>query len=303
MREIESGILTVAGGGGWLYDGEPWTAPAPFYAVLGDPITHSLSPRIQNAALQDRQLVNEYRAIQINTGQLALLKEKSWSPQLAGFNVTSPLKEEVARLCQGRTDVARQLGAVNTVKVEDGKWLGHNTDSGGITAVLAQAWTATQLPTKAIVLGAGGSARAAIRALDEWGVQSIEVRNRSAAGRDRIAQWLAGDCWQPASAEIQVAELLPREQQAAPSEPTVWVVCLAGCVETLPYLPDTVGDAPCYLLDLRYGDQLPATSLAPLGCDASDGKPVLLMQGGLSFAWWFGPPLPWRAMMNALNDC
>jgi hypothetical protein len=57
---------------------------------------------------------------------------------------------------------------------------------------------------------------------------------------------------------------------------------------------------PAFLLDLRYGDVLPPDD-PPLGCGFADGKPVLLMQGGLSFAWWFGPPVPWSAMRDALS--
>jgi len=293
-------VLQLAAGGGWLRGGETWSPPAPFYAVVGDPIAHSLSPTLQNAALRDREIVNEYLPAHIPAGELARLIDRSWAPQLAGFNVTAPLKEEASALCDGRTDVARELGAVNTVKVENDHWLGHNTDSGGVAAVLAQAWIPATVPARAIVLGAGGSARAAVRALDEWGVKSVAVQNRSAAGRRRFGNWLDGDTWTPQIAEIEITELVPRARQSTPDEPTVWVVCLAGGVDALRYLPDTAGDTHCLLLDLRYGDQLPAGATKPLGFDFADGKPVLLMQGGLSFAWWFGPPLPWQAMLAAM---
>jgi len=84
------------------------------------------------------------------------------------------------------------------------------------------------------------------------------------------------------------------------NEAVVWVCCLAGGVSARPFLPDAAPKGEALLLDLRYGDQLPSDQ-APLGFDFSDGKPVLLMQGGLSFAWWFGPPIPWDAMRQALG--
>jgi shikimate 5-dehydrogenase len=67
----------------------------------------------------------------------------------------------------------------------------------------------------------------------------------------------------------------------------------------MPFLPVAAGEEAALLLDLRYGDQLP-TGNPPLGFTCLDGLPVLLVQGGLSFAWWFGPPVPWAVMREAL---
>ncbi len=280
---------------GWLLEGRTWESNGPLFAVLGDPVAHSLSPALQNAALADREIDALYMPVRLGPGQLADLKGRAADLQLAGFNVTAPLKEAVAALCDGRTDQARQLGAVNTVKVEDGKWLGHNTDSGGILSVLSEAWRRDEQPVRAVVLGAGGSARAAVDALARWGIPLIEVWNRSVAGRDRFRNWVNK---QDYSESVRIAGL-PGERPSPMDEPAVWVCCLAGGVSALPWLPDAAGSGGSLLLDLRYGHQLPREEM-PLGFDFSDGKPVLLMQGGLSFAWWFGPPVPWAAMREAL---
>ncbi len=287
--------VVTYGRGGWRRGGEPWRPDQPFYAVVGDPIGHSLSPAMQNAALDDRELPHEYVALQVAAADLAALKRETRDGLLAGFNVTAPHKEAVAALCDGRTDQARDLGAVNTVKVEDGRWLGHNTDSGGVLAVLTQAWQGETPPLRGVVLGAGGSGRAGLDALLRWEVPQLELRNRSAAGRERAAAWLKSR-----GLGERVAVLpLETEGEAPPLVPTVWVCCLAGGVPCVPYLPVAAGAQHALLLDLRYGDQRPAESL-PLGVRDSDGLPVLMMQGGLSFAWWFGPPVPWTAMRSAL---
>lgn len=284
------------GSEGWLQDGHLWEPNGPFYAVMGDPIGHSRSPAMQNAALAEREIDADYLPMRMSVGQLAQLKKSDAGQLLAGFNATAPLKEAVASLCDGRTDQARGLGAVNTVKVEDGKWLGHNTDSGGILAVLSQAWVAEEQPQRAVVLGAGGSARAAVDALARWGIPAIEVRNRSASGQDRFRTWAKK---QEYGDRVQVGGL-QADREAVPEAPVVWVCCLAGGVPSSPFLPDAAGSGGALLLDLRYGDQLPDDS-PPLGFQFSDGKPVLLMQGGLSFTWWFGPPVPWVAMREALG--
>jgi shikimate dehydrogenase len=282
-------------GDDWLLEGQLWEPHGGFYAVLGDPIGHSRSPAIQNAALAEREIDADYMAVRISAGQLAGLKQGPAGELLRGFNVTAPLKEAVSALCDGRTDQARILGAVNTVKVEDGKWLGHNTDSGGVLTVLSEGWPFAAEPARAVVLGAGGSARAAVDALARWGVEDIEVRNRSRAGQERFSAW-AGK--QEYADRVKVTGLLPADREAG-GEPTVWICCLAGGVALQPFLPDAAGEQGDFLLDLRYGDQLPEEDL-PLGFRTSNGLPVLLMQGGLSFAWWFGPPVPWQAMREAL---
>ena len=84
---------------GWLREGRPWTPSLPFYAVVGDPISHSLSPRMQAAALAERQLAHEYLALEVAADQLAELKARTAVTTgftLAGFNVTARHKEAVA---------------------------------------------------------------------------------------------------------------------------------------------------------------------------------------------------------------
>ncbi|MEN8007039.1 MAG: hypothetical protein ABFS42_08485 [Candidatus Krumholzibacteriota bacterium] len=284
------------GAEGWLRNGEVWQPLRPFYGVMGNPVGHSLSPAMQNAALIEREIDAEYLAIRMEPGRLRHLKDGEASRFLAGFNVTAPLKEAVAALCDGRTDQARDTGAVNTVRLDEGKWLGHNTDSGGILTVLSQAWPGESPPARAVVLGAGGSARAAVDALVRWEVPGVEVKNRSQGGRDRITRWLAD---RGLSAAVKVGPLVA-DGEPVPEVPTVWICCLASEVATSPFLPVASGADRSLLLDLRYGNQLPAGD-PPLGFIHLDGLPVLLMQGGLSFAWWFGPPVPWNAMRGALD--
>ncbi len=274
--------------------GEPWRPAGPFHAVVGWPVGHSLSPLLHNAALDDREIPGEYVALEVDAADLPRLKTDPAFASLAGFNVTAPHKEAVAALCDGRTDRARDLGAVNTVKVDQGRWLGHNTDSGGVLTVLSQAWQDAP-PPAAVVLGAGGSARAAVDALARWDVERIVVLNRSATGRERFAGWLADRTY---GDRVRVLAL-DQAVTDPPVAPIVWVCCLAGGVSAEPYLPPAAGAQPALLLDLRYGDQLPAAE-PPLGSRFVDGLPVLLMQGGLAFAWWHGPPVPWTAMQAAL---
>ncbi|MBU8870513.1 MAG: hypothetical protein KOO60_06580 [Gemmatimonadales bacterium] len=285
------------GPSGWVRNEIPWEPDASFFGVLGNPIEHSLSPAMHNAALAERELESEYLPIRLDADQVGRLKELPASAFLAGFNVTSPLKEVVAAICDDLTDQARVLEAVNAVKVEkNGSWRGHNTDSGGILSVLTEAWTETVPPVKATVLGTGGSARAAVDALTRWGVSTVTVQAHSAGGFERFEEWVR----KQENFQNVLVETLPAEPPEVPSEPAVWVCCLQGGVVSRPFLPDAGGDVSCLLLDLRYGSQLPSSTV-PLGFQFADGLPVLLMQGVLSFAWWFGPPIPMLSMRAALG--
>ncbi|MFH2053705.1 MAG: hypothetical protein ABIK96_14695 [bacterium] len=289
--------LVTLESGGLRRAGRPWRAEDPFLMVLGEPVVHSLSPAMQGAALKARGLPHEYLPCRLAPDQVPGFRGILEGTGLAGFNVTSPLKEIFLGVCDDLTDTAGRLGAVNTVKCgRDGRWIGHNTDSGGLLMVLTQKWGGGDPPARATVLGAGGSARAAVDALLRWGVPEVIVRTRSAGTRERFADWLAT---LPDGDAVETAVF----ESASPEPPTgdsVWISCLPGEVDVLPMLPVASSGKKCLLVDLRYGAQMPAYE-PPLGFERVDGLPLLLMQGGVAFAWWFGPPVPWAVMQQVLS--
>ena len=241
-----------------------------------------------------------YLPARIASGELGRLKRNPAQYRLAGFNVAAPLKEEAAVLCDSRTEAARDTESVNTVRVQGDLWLGHNTDCGSIHAVLTEAWDLPEPPAQAIILGSGVAARSAVYALFRWSVPHIAVFNRSPGGRRRMLRWL-DKFHTERSGQVEVAPLANAEPYATSAAPGVWICCLPASVAVSPFLPLAVASGHGLLLDLRYGRQLPNYE-PPWGCRLIDGKPVLLMKGGLSFAWWFGLPVPWHAMRAALNN-
>ena len=123
-----------------------------------------------------------------------------------------------------------------------------------------------------------------------------QLRQLAVQSSQDLQQWLSG---RGLSDTIKVGPLAAGTEPV-PEVTTIWICCLAAEVESVPYLPVASGKDRSLLLDLRYGNQLPGAE-PPLGFIHLDGLPVLLMQGGLSFAWWFGPPVPWTAMRESLG--
>jgi shikimate dehydrogenase len=297
MADVNPQTLTLApDASGWMCGGEPWCPAAPFYAVLGDPIAHSLSPLIQGAALRAEDIPFEYRAVRIEHHELALLLHNRSRLGLAGFNVTAPHKRAVADLCGELTDTAREAGAVNTVRVRDKGWVGHNTDVGGIREVLSDGLGATRCPD-GLVLGAGGAARAAVVALVQMRVESVRVLARPGESRDAMRAWLAaGDD------HLRKVSLLdwvdPPGNLFLPAK-FMCVSCVSKNVESPSSLVDP---ATCTLwLDMNYGDG----ARLPRGLPRDryrDGLSVLLGQGALSFTWWFDRAAPRRVMSDSLDS-
>ena len=152
--------------------------------VIGDPVLHSLSPRIHGAMLAELGLDVSYTARVVKKGGLP--EYLAWAKEngITGFNATMPHKEDLIPLLDGLGEDAARFGAVNTVCLRDGKWIGHNTDGEGCLAALKEAgmW-----PTRnVVVLGAGGAAKAMALKLASSGAERVWVCNRTLAKAEAL---------------------------------------------------------------------------------------------------------------------
>lgn len=148
--------------------------------VIGHPINHSKSPIIHNYWISKYGLNGEYVAIDIAPDALTQGVETLIAQGYKGFNVTIPHKQNIIPLCADIDDTARAIGAVNTVTIRDGKLYGSNTDAFGFIENLhVGAFGVDFVHRPAVVLGAGGAARAIVYSLLEAGAQKIILCNRS----------------------------------------------------------------------------------------------------------------------------
>ncbi|HPF34523.1 MAG TPA: shikimate dehydrogenase (NADP+) [Candidatus Krumholzibacteria bacterium] len=292
MADRRPQLLTLAPrAGALLSEGRPWRTKRILFGVVGDPVAHSLSPAFQNAALDAEDFVADYVRLQVRAEELPQFRKAAWGLGLRGFNVTVPHKERMSALCDAWTPEARRLGAVNTVRVRADGWTGHNTDVAGVIAAL-RPWEL--LPGfLGVVLGAGGSARAAAAALLDMGAERVVVAAREGASRQAFAAWLRDGGLDGAPVELAPwASLdLPRDRTAAA------VACVPEGVSVAPVLRSARG-ATSFLLDMRYGRQ--GVGKRPSGWHRQDGLQVLLHQGAAAFGWWFEMTPPLQLMERAL---
>lgn len=260
--------------------------------VLGDPVRHSLSPAMHNAALGELGLNWVYLALPTPAAQLAAVLEGLRAVECRGLNVTLPHKQAVARLCQGLSPLAERVGAVNTlIPLAEGGWEGTNTDVEGFLAPLrGQTWAGRE----ALVLGCGGSARAVVAALVELGLARIRV----AARRREPLEGFVADCrawapqlepleWAGLEAPLQTAALVVNTTpvgMASTSDPTSAGQCPLSPAELEALAPG------CSVYDLIYTPR-PTRLLeaaAARGCPTVDGLEMLVQQGAAALRLWSG---------------
>jgi shikimate dehydrogenase len=286
---------------------QPISGHTALVGVLGDPVRHSLSPAMHNAALAALGLDWVYLALPAPARELAGVVRGLAAMDCRGLNVTLPHKQAVAALCRELTPLAERLGAVNTlVPRGDGSWLGTNTDVEGFLAPLRRGGPAAWARARALVLGCGGSARAVVAGLVELGLgridvaarrpQALESFCRSWAGWAPQLQHLAWDALDARLGELDLLVNTTPVGMASSTDPDAARRCplLPGQLERLP--------AGCTVYDLIYTPRPTALlqAAAERGCRAVDGLEMLVQQGAAALKLWTGlPEVPVAAMRSA----
>lgn len=251
--------------------------------VMGWPVEHSLSPRVHGYWLEHHRIDGAYVPLTVAPEDLETALSALPALGFRGVNLTVPHKERALGLCPEVDDLARRIGAVNTVVVRDGKLVGSNSDAFGFLENLkagAPDWRADAAP--AVVLGAGGAARAVVTALVDAGAPEVRIVNRTRARAESLAASLDGalsvHAWDRRHATLSGAGLLVN-------------TTTLGMVGQPPLDLDLDGLPPDSLVtDLVY-----APLVTPLleaagarGNPVVDGLGMLLHQARLGFEAWFG---------------
>lgn len=278
--------------------------------IIGFPVAHSLSPRMQQAAFDACGIAARYTLWETAPADLPARIASLRAPEMLGANVTIPHKTAALALIDECDPLAARVGAINTIVNRNGRLIGYNTDVGGFMQALAanKEHPFHSQGQRAIILGTGGAARAAAFGLLEGGIAELTVLGRTAAHLIALLQHLQ------ASAPLVSAR--PAKLQATPlgsadanhflARADVLVnatsVGLHGN-DTQMLVDVRVLPADTLVMDMIFNP--PCTSLLRAararGCATLNGLTMLLYQGALAFEHWTGQIAPVEAMQRALG--
>lgn len=257
------------------------THAPPRYAVFGQPIAHSLSPRIHAAFGAQLGIAVDYRALEAGPSDFPTTLAAFADAGGRGANVTLPLKQDVLVLCTSLADRARHCGSVNTLLRRGDDWHGDSTDGAGLLRDLAGRHDFQPAGRRVLLFGVGGAARAAAFALIDAGVAELAIANRTAQRAQALAQALG-----PRARALELVGLAPIAAFDLAINATA-----AGHAGAAPPLPDGLLAADSLAYDLSYGAAARpflAVARAAGAGRTSDGLGMLVEQAAESFFLWHG---------------
>lgn len=262
-------------------------------AVVGDPIEHSLSPVLHNAAYAAMGLTDwRYDKVRVPQGALANFVaglDSAW----AGLSVTMPLKREALALAGEVSEIARVVGAANTLLFRDGEIVADNTDVPGMLDALATVGLSSA--QRVVVLGAGGTAQATMGALSQITTAPVVagVRDRGRAG-DLVAA--ASRC----GVDLQLQDMSDVERAMVAAD--LVISTLPGAAAD--HFADVALRTSAVVFDVVYKPWPTrfADAAAKRGCSIVSGLELLLQQAGYQVRLMTGRPVPLEAMRYALGE-
>jgi shikimate dehydrogenase len=269
------------------------------YAVLGHPVSHSRSPQMHAAAFAHHGIDAVYVALPVRPERLGDAIRGAHALGFQGLNVTVPHKEAAAALCLGLDEVASEIGAVNTLRRAPDGWEGFNTDAPACLELLEAA--GVKPGARALLVGAGGAARAVAWALLRRGAQVRVAARRTEAAQELVDTVKAAGS-KGTSEAVEFGDLA-EECDAADVVVNGTSVGLAGTPPAVagfePHLPMRVR-AGQVVMDVVYGDTELARQARAVGARFVSGEQMLVRQGALAFTIWTDREAPEELMAAAI---
>ena len=294
-----------------LADLQNWEASDPpiRLGVLGDPVAHSLSPPMQNAALRAGKMEMQYAPFQISPNELRDALNRVRELEFVGLNLTVPHKIAALPLLDSVDENAKRIGAVNTLTIDDGQLRGFNTDGKGFARAIREEFSVDLRDLRVMILGAGGAARAIAFQCARENCERLVIANRTFEKAktlaDELRDFFAGPkvfgpmprlqavAWEESAFRSQIANL----DLIVNATPLGWNRADASPI------PARLLEPHLMIYDTVYGGQrTPLVSAAnEAGARGANGLSMLLHQGALAFEIWFEREAPLDAMRKALS--
>lgn len=267
--------------------------------VFGDPVEHSLSPRMHNAAFRKLGLDYVYVPFRPHARTFREAVAALHVLGIAGANVTVPFKETAVGFCDRVTETVKFVGALNTLYFDRGKLIGENTDGLGFASALGSHGFRIR-GKRVLVIGAGGAARSVVWALMEYGAADVVIANRTVGKARKLTQLFRSYVGQIHHVNLEVLDdfdFLETRQLVV----NATSVGLSGS-NFLDYAVEATPE-DCVHFDLVYGQE-PTSFLRmaeELGRPTIDGRHMLVHQGAAAFKLFTGRRAPVEAMAKAIG--
>ena len=268
--------------------------------IIGDPVSHSLSPQLHNAAFEACGLDMVYVPLPVGARAVGAAVQGLAALGLRGANVTIPHKGAVVPYLSWLDDDARLLKAVNTIVVDGDEMRGYNTDVEGVRGSLEEAEGAGLHGATGLVFGAGGAGRAAALALARMGVR-VTIVNRTAAAAERLAALISAAVPGAGCRWLALSDLTAAEVVAQRVVVNATPLGMAGAGKVPAPLVDTV-TAGQVVFDVVYtgGETDLLAQARARGANVVDGLSMLVRQAAVAFELWTGERAPLKVMQDAI---
>ncbi|MGE7623276.1 shikimate dehydrogenase [Viridibacillus sp. NPDC096237] len=269
-----------------------------WFAVIGDPIEHSMSPAMHNQWFSEENLDATYLPIHVLPEELEDAIKSLKLLGASGWNVTIPHKTEIIPFLDELDVMAKKMGAVNTVvRQADGKFKGYNTDGLGFVCSLEEAIGNTYRNGNVLLIGAGGAARGIAFALQHTGYHSITIANRTVANAEQICTELGGQSkavsLKDAEATLGDYDILIQTTPAGLKNGPLQLPFELDQLATKAIVADIVYN-PLMTPFLQVAEQRGATVVTGLG--------MFVHQGALAFNYWLGQFPNTTSMKESLTE-
>ncbi len=268
--------------------------------LIGHPVSHSLSGAMQQAAFDSLGIDASYELWDRPPLQLAEAIAELRGEEFLGANVTIPHKERVVPLVDRRTEEAVATGAVNTITKEGKRLVGHNTDVAGFRVALDRLVGRQKMPRQAVVLGAGGGARAVVHGLITEGFQRVVIFNRHLHRAEALVRHFG-----KGAAHMELRAMPWHESvieaELAKTRLLVNATSIGLHGDETP-VPAELIPPDLLVLDLIYRPTRLLRDAEAAGCTVADGGTMLLHQGAAAFTLWTGRPAPLDLMQERLAE-
>lgn len=270
--------------------------------IVGDPLGHSVSPAMHNAAFRKAKIQAMYLPFEVNEFGFEASMMGFRAVSLLGLNITVPYKQAALSYMDQLDAFAQETGAMNTVVVRGKKWVGYNTDGDGFWRALPGPWQSSIRGSEILLLGSGGTARSLAAIAARKGAKVIFVANRTSRRASKLAGEISGWKYRVTCEVIgwntqAIKKIIPRVK--------VILNATSSGLRSADSLPLPVQKG---IRGLRVFDVLYHTKSTPLlkwagshGVPALGGAEMLVQQGALAWSLWTGRPAPVALMRQTVH--